>query len=154
MIIGILEDFDRLIIGIGSAQYSNTPQNPFTSEERREMIEKALAAEGIESYEVIAIDDTNNHGIWVSHVERLVPDFKVVFSNDPVTLRLFREKDYEVREPPLHRREMFSGTEVRERMVTGKDWEQLVPQVVADYIKQIDGVQRMLQVFSDRSQAQ
>lgn len=154
MIEKILQDFDRLIIGIGSAQYNNTLRNPFTSEERRTMIDRALAEEGIGSYEVVTIDDTNDHAIWVSSVETIVPEFGLVFSNDPVTLRLFREKDHKVKEPPLHRREMFSGTEVRERMVAGKDWEELVPPVVVDYIKKIDGVQRMNRISSKGSQGQ
>ena len=150
MIKKILEAHKRLIVGIGSAQYSNTPRNPFTSEERQTMIYRALAEEGIGSCEVVPIDDTNDHAIWISFVETVVPEFGVVFSNDPVTLQLFREKNYEVREPPLHNREMFSGTEVRERMVKGKDWVVLVPAVVADYIKEIDGVQRMSDMLASK----
>lgn len=150
MIKKILEAHERLIIGIGSAQYSNAPRNPFNYEERRSMIGRALEEEGIESWEIVAIDDTNDHAIWVSFVETVVPEFGVVFSNDPVTLQLFREKDYEVREPPLHNREMFSGTEVRERIVAGKNWEELVPTVVADYIKEIDGVQRMSDILASK----
>ncbi len=154
MIENILENYDRLIIGIGSAQYSDTLRNPFTSEERQNMIERALAEEGIKSCQVVTIDDTNDHAIWVSYIETVVPEFSLVFSNDPITLRLFREKGHGVREPPLHRRELFSGTEVRKRMVDGRNWEELVPTVVADYIKEIDGVQRMVRIASEGSQGQ
>ena len=154
MIKSILDSHARIIIGIGSAQYSNTLRNPFTSNERLTMIDMALKEESIDSYEVIGIDDTNNHAIWVSHVESLVPDFAFVFSNDPVTLRLFREKNHKAREPPLHRREMYSGTEVRRRMMAGENWEELVPPVVADYIKKIEGVQRIREIHSKGSQSQ
>ncbi len=150
MITGILEDFDRLTIGVGSAQFSNTPKNPFTYEERRTMIIKSLEREDIESYEVVRIDDTNDHSIWVSHVESIIPEFGVVFSNDPVTVQLFREKGYDVREPPLHRREDYSGTEVRKRMVDEKDWESLVPEATAEFIREIGGARRVREIASSK----
>ncbi len=150
MISRILGDFNRLIIGVGSAQYSNAPRNPFTYEERRVMIVRSLEQEGIESFEVVRIDDTNDHSIWVSHVESVVPEFGVVFSNDPVTVQLFRERGYDVREPPLHRREDYSGTEVRERMASEKDWENLVPEAVVEFIHEIDGAQRVREIVSSK----
>lgn len=150
MIKRILEDFDRLIIGIGSAQYSNTVRNPFSSEERLVMISKALENEGVDSCDIVLIDDTNDHSIWVESVESVVPGFGVVFSNDPLTVSLFREKNHEVREPPLHKREEYSGTEIRERIGTGKDWEELVPEVVAEYILEIDGVKRIAEIFASK----
>jgi len=155
MIKSILEDFNRLIIGIGSAQYTNTVRNPFSSEERLVMISTALEKEGIDSCDVVLIDDTNDHSIWVESVESVVPRFGVVFSNDPLTVSLFREKGYDVREPPLHKREEYSGTEVRERISTGKEWEELVPEVVAKYISEIGGVQRIAEISaSEGSQGQ
>ncbi len=147
MIRRILKDFDELIIGIGSAQYSHTSTNPFTSGERRTMIDRALEKEGIESCEIVAIDDTNDHDTWVRYVRSVVPGFSVVFSNDPLTIRLFREKGYDVREPPLHRREEYSGTEVRRRMAGGGDWQSLLPEVVVDYLREIGGVDRVIEAL-------
>jgi len=143
MVRRILEDFDSIIIGIGSAQYSHAPRNPYASSERQNMIGRALEEEHIHSYDIIAIEDVGTHSKWVPHVESILPEFDVVFSNDPLTIRLFREKGYEVRELPLERREEYSGTEVRRRIASGEDWEQLVPKAVADYIKEIDGIRRI-----------
>ena len=36
------ENLGKLIIGIGSAQFKNTPENPFSFDERKEMITKSL----------------------------------------------------------------------------------------------------------------
>ena len=33
------ETYDQILVGIGSSQYSHTVDNPFTAEERTEMIE-------------------------------------------------------------------------------------------------------------------
>ncbi len=39
--------------------------------------------------------------------------------------------------------ERLSGTRVREAMLKGGDWQSLVPAVVAEYIHEIDGVERI-----------
>src|SRR5207302_562889 len=50
MVRRILESNEEIIVGIGSAQYSHTGENPFTAGERYEMIKRALDAEGIHNY--------------------------------------------------------------------------------------------------------
>jgi nicotinamide-nucleotide adenylyltransferase len=139
----ILEDHDKLIIGVGSAQYSHTRSNPFSYKERLAMISQALEHEGLDRCSVLPIDDVNDHETWVSFVESVVPPFGVVFSNDSLTVGLFRDRGHDVREPPLHDRGNLSGTEVRERMVSERDWESLVPKVVVEIIREIDGVRRV-----------
>jgi nicotinamide-nucleotide adenylyltransferase len=139
----ILEDFDHIIIGVGSAQYSHTLNNPFSYEERSRMIGLAVEWEGLKGCRILPIDDVHDHAAWVSFVESAVPSFEVVFSNDPLTVKLFQEKGYDVMEPSLYNRDDLSGTEVRNRMAHGKDWEDLVPSRVAEYIKEIDGAERV-----------
>jgi nicotinamide-nucleotide adenylyltransferase len=151
----ILEEHDQLIIGVGSAQYSNTKENPFSFEERSEMISRALMDGEIDQCEILPVEDVHNHATWVSFVESVVPKFGVVFSNDPLTIKLFQEKGYEVREPSLHDRENLSGTEARERMASGEDWEDLVPRTVAEFIREIGGIERVRQLgISEGSQGQ
>ena len=73
MVRRILESNEEIIVGIGSAQYSHTGENPFTAGERYEMIKRALDAEGIHNYHIVPIPDTHVHSVWVSHVTSLVP---------------------------------------------------------------------------------
>ena len=49
----------------------------------------------------------------------------------------------------MFRREEFEGTEVRDRMVAGSDWESLVPRPVIETINDIGGVARLQQVAED-----
>jgi len=128
----ILETNDEIIVGIGSAQYSHTGENPFTAGERYEMIKRALDAEGIHDYHIVPIPDTHVHSVWVSHVTSLVPRFDAVYTNSDLVVRLFREHGLKVLSPALVDRERLSGTEVRHRMLKGGDWESLVPSVVAE----------------------
>ncbi len=130
----------EMIIGIGSAQESHTPRNPFTAGERYSMIERALEDE--RCY-IVPIPDIYRYGIWVSHVEDLVPSFSVVLSNNPLTKELFSREGYEIIETPLFNREEYSGTEIRKRILNDEEWESLVPPEVAEVIKNIKGIERI-----------
>ena len=147
MVKKILQDSDEVIIGIGSAQYSHTGENPFTAGERFEMIKRALDAEGIRDYHIVPIPDTHVHSVWVSHVKSLVPTFDTVVTNSDLVVRLFREHGLKVLSPPLLSREKYSGTEVRRRMQKGGDWPSLVPPVVAAFIEEIDGIERIRETY-------
>ena len=148
MVKRILETNSEIIIGIGSAQYSHTNENPFTAGERYEMIKRALDAEGIQNYHIVPIPDTHVHSVWVGHVLSLVPKFDVVYSNSALVVRLFRERGFKLIELPLEKREKYSGTEVRRRIYSGEDWESVVPPVIAEYIREIDGITRIRETFN------
>ena len=139
----IAKKCDSLIIGIGSAQYSHTVDNPFTAGERHLMISRTLKDEGMNEYFLVPIVDINRYAVWVSHVVSLVPPFEVVFTNNNLTRRLFSEAAYEVRDSPMFNRDIYSGTEIRRRMVAGEEWKDLVPPAVAKVIDDIDGVNRI-----------
>jgi nicotinamide-nucleotide adenylyltransferase len=143
----ILENHGELIIGIGSAQYSHTGENPFTAAERFELIHRALDREGVHNYHIIPIPDTHVHSVWVGHVLSLVPKFDAVYTNSALVIRLFKERGIKVVSLPMVDREALSGTEVRRRMFSGGDWEALVPPGVAEYIREIDGVQRIKETY-------
>ena len=137
------KEYSAVILGIGSAQYSHTVENPFTAGERHLMISKSLEDEGIHNYFLVPIEDIHRNAVWVSHVESVVPPFDVIVANNPLTRVLFEEKGYQVEVPPLYDRKKYSGTEIRKRMIDGSDWEELVPDAVVRVIKEIDGVRRI-----------
>ena len=134
---------ENLTIGIGSAQYSHECDNPFTAGERYLMINEVLKNEGITNYCIVPIEDLNRYSLWVAQVESLSPPFSIVYSNNPLTRRLFSEAGYELRDSPLYNREIYSGTAVRKKMTEGDGWRQLVPEKVAEIIDNIDGVRRL-----------
>jgi nicotinamide-nucleotide adenylyltransferase len=139
----IANDCDAIIIGIGSAELSHTLDNPFTAGERHLMISRALKEEGLDTFYIVPIVDIHRYAVWVSHVEALVPPFNTIYSNNPLTRRLFREAGYEVRHSPLFNRDLYSGTEIRRRIIDGEEWKDLVPKGVAGVIEEIDGVNRV-----------
>ena len=86
--------YDELIIGIGSSQDRDSSENPFSEEERIQMITQSLDAAGIHNYRIVSIPDIHNPPQWVSHVRAIVSDFDVVIANNPFTRKLFTEKGY------------------------------------------------------------
>jgi nicotinamide-nucleotide adenylyltransferase len=140
-----MKEVDELVIVIGSAQYSHNLDDPFTAGERLVMVRSALEEAGIDCWQVwiVPMPDVNLHAMWVSALEGYTPKFDVVYSNEPLTRRLFMEAGYKVKSIPFHKRKDYSSTKIRERMLEGENWEKLVPKSVAELIKKIDGVSRL-----------
>lgn len=142
---GVLEKLDELVIVVGSSQYSHRLDNPFTAGERIAMIRGALKEEGISPsrFWIVPVPDVHVHMTWVSQVVGYIPKFSVVYTNDPLTRRLFIEAGYQVKPVPFHRRKLYSATEIRKRMLNGKNWEELLPSSVVQFVKAINGVERL-----------
>lgn len=140
-----LKHVDLLYIAVGSAQKSHEPRNPFTAGERIKMIKMALDEAGVDCRKIIIVPvpDAVQHSVWVSYLDALVLDYDIVFSNEPLTTQLFKERGIKVVPVTLADREKYRGTEIRERMEAGKPWKHLVPQAVAKIIGEIDGADRM-----------
>jgi len=144
-----LAECERLIIVIGSAQYSHTRENPFTAGERYQMITCALEEEGLsERVHIIPVMDINRYAVWVSHLRSQVPPFDTIFTNNPLTSRLFSEAGLIVKQGKMLRREELSGSRIRELMISGGEWRKLVPPAVERTIEGFDGVRRVRELFS------
>lgn len=141
----VLDEVEELVLVIGSAQYSHNVSNPFTAGERLVMIREALRDEGVDLCRVwiVPVPDVHLHMMWVSGLEGYTPRFEAIYSNDPLTRRLFMEAGYEVKNIPLYDRKVYSSTEIRQKMLKGESWEKFVPRKVASFIKEIDGVNRL-----------
>jgi len=148
----ISEEVEEIVIVIGSAQESHTPENPFTAGERIDMIYAALESLRNRCY-VIPLQDVLRNAIWVDHVTSMVPRFDIVFSNNPLVVQLFGEAGVEVRKPPLYQREIYSGTAIRRLMLSGGNWRSLLPKAVASKVDEIGGVERLKNISCSDSLA-
>jgi nicotinamide-nucleotide adenylyltransferase len=141
-------DFDIVIIGIGSAQYSHTNDNPFTASERQQMISKTLEDEGINNIQFVLIEDLHDYPKWVSHVVKSLPDFEIVYTNDELCHELFNKEGCKAESIELFNPGDYSGRKIRQRMANGEPWEEFVPKAVKEVLTQIDGVRRIKKSFS------
>ncbi len=144
----LAKQYDEIIIGIGSTQYQNTPDNPFSEAERIQMITRSLATIRMKKYRIVSIPDIHDPPKWVDHVCSIVSDFDLVIANNPFTRKLFSEKGFEVKGTTYFDRKRYSGKEIRRRIIHDEPWEDLVPQVVRDIIKNTNGITRLKQISS------
>lgn len=146
----IAKEVDEIIVGIGSAQKSHEIENPFTAGERVLMVSCAIEEFDIKHY-VIPIEDIQRNSLWVSHVKSMVPPFEIAYTNNPLVIELLGEAGIKVKQSPLFKRNNYSGTEIRRRMLEDDRWEHFVPVKVAEIIREIEGVKRLKTVAqSDR----
>lgn len=142
------EEVDEIVVGIGSAGRSHTRENPLTSGERVHIVQNTLERMDAKTY-LIPIDDIERNSLWVKHVETLCPAFDIAYTNNPLVERLFEEDGYEVRGTPLHERDRYRGSEIRRRMLTGEEWDHLVPDTVTVAMDEIGGVERLRRITDD-----
>ena len=140
------KEANHIIIGIGSSQCSGTENNPFSAEERKKMIEASVPKKI--KHSIHEITDIGNDKLWVSHVSKIVPNFKVVYTNGELERRLFKEAGYRVHATGLYNRDKFAGTEVRRRIRAGQEWESLVPEGTIKIMKEIKGEERIKSLAS------
>jgi nicotinamide-nucleotide adenylyltransferase len=130
----------QVLIGIGSSNRYDL-RNPFTLEERADMIRLALAGRG--NYTLIPVPDLDDGPRWRAMVIELFGPLDRFVTANPYVSSLLTA-DYRVIRPvelvPEDKRVAIDGTMVRKEMACGDGWRELVPHEVADYIaaKQLD----------------
>lgn len=141
----VLDEVEEIVVVIGSAQYSHNVNNPFTAGERLVMVRNALEEAEVDFARVwvVPVPDVHLHMMWVAAVEGYTPKFQIVYSNEALTRRLFMESGYKIKGIPFFERQFYSSTIVREKMLVDDSWKTLVPKSVADFIFEIDGINRV-----------
>lgn len=134
---------EKTVIAIGSTNKSDD-ENPFTFEERRDMIQRALqAVDIIPKHDVTFIDipDEDSDESWTQTVLDKAGRVDVAWTGNEWTKTCFENAGVEVKE--IKEVPGISATEVRTRIKDGGDWESLVPDEIAKSIKLLDGGSRI-----------
>ena len=97
----------------------------------------------IKKYVVFTIPDFHDDKKWVENIESLVPKFDIVYTGNNWTERCFKGK-YEVKKVDML--DGISSTVIRNRILKNKNWKELVPKDVVEYIKGINGVERVKEI--------
>lgn len=141
----ILKEVDEIIIAIGSSQERNTLENPFSYAERSQMIVNVLKKNKIKNYKVYPVPDLYNDEKWIQYIKNNLPEFNIVNSGNRWTLKCFKKFDSKVKKIKLV--EGISSTTIRNMIIKNKNWQKLVPKEVEDYIKKINGVERVKSIY-------
>jgi nicotinamide-nucleotide adenylyltransferase len=142
-----LSQVESLWVGIGSSNKSHEKRNPFTADERKEMILSSLDSKKLERIKIFFVPDTGDHEKWTYHVDSIVPPYDVVFSNDEFTITLYKERRKNVIEVPLFQRDVISGTNIRQMIASDNDWSDLVPEGTKRVLLKIDAKSRLAKIL-------
>ncbi len=142
-----LQQVDKLYIAIGSSQYDNEEYNPFTAEERTKMIQMTLEEEGLsDKCKIFEVPDIHDDDKWTGHVREIVPPFDTVFiGNNGLVKELFEKHD-DAKIIEVEHEVDVSATKIRCAIVRGLGWEKHLSPKVAEYIRKIDGIERVKQL--------
>ena len=134
---------DSLSICIGSSNKHNEKKNPFSAAERRDMILSSIEPSIVNRIKIFNIPDVENHEKWTFEIDKTVPKYDVVFSNDEFTNTLFEKRQINVIQVILKDREKFSGTNIRQLIMDDGKWQDLVPQGTRKVLDKINGADRL-----------
>jgi len=134
---------ENLFICIGSSNKSNERKNPFSAEERREMILTSIEPSIADRIKIFDIPDVGDHEKWTFEIDKIVPKYDVVFTNDEFTKTLFEKREISVISVILKDREKFSGTNIRNLITEDKNWRDLVPQGTRNVLDSINAKERL-----------
>jgi len=134
---------ENLVIGIGSSNKSNESRNPFSAKERREMIISSIEPSMAERIKIFDIPDVGDHEKWAFEIDKIVPKYDIVFTNDEFTQTLFEKREMNVVPVVLKDREKFSGTNIRNLITEDENWRDLVPQGTRNVLDSINAKERL-----------
>jgi len=151
------DDIDEIIIGIGSSQYDRNNKswempwitNPFTYEEREEMIIEALKGKIKKPVKIVGIQDQHNIVRWVDYIIHKLPQFHMYFTNTRSEIEHFLKKGQQIRNIPVTG--SFHAQTIREMIAIGEDWKEYVPEGVYRYINKINGSEILRELFQEHS---
>ena len=138
-----LSRIENLFICIGSSNKSNERRNPFSAEERREMIVSSIEPSMAARLKIFDIPDVGDHEKWTFEIDKIVPKYDVIFTNDEFTKTLFEKREMNVVPVVLKDREKFSGTNIRELIAGDKNWQDLVPQGTRKVLDNLNAKERL-----------
>ena len=134
---------ENLFICIGSSNKSNERKNPFSAEERREMITLSIEPSITDRIKIFDIPDVGDHEKWTFEIDKIVPKYDAVFTNDEFTKTLFEKRKISVISVVLKDREKFSGTNIRNLITEDKNWRDLVPQGTRNVLDSVNAKERL-----------
>jgi len=123
-----LSKVDQLWLGLGSSNKPLEKNNPFSAEERKEMILSSIDDSMKNRISIYFIPDLDNHVKWIEKIDTIVPKFDVIFSNDELTKHLYSKRNAQVISIPFLKRDELSGTNIRDLIISDQKWEHLVPE--------------------------
>ncbi len=134
---------DKLWLGLGSSNKPIEKNNPFSIEERKKMILSSIDDSIQNKISIFPIPDLDNHVKWIQNIDTIVPDYEIIFSNDPMTEHLYSKRNVQVISIPFLKRDQLSGTRLRDLIKSDQKWDDLVPEGTKILLENLDAKNRL-----------
>lgn len=120
---------DKLIIVIGSANVSQTEDNPWSYQERLEMLEKVIKNEKItkQILKIIPSNDVPEDEKWQEELLKNTGKFEIVVSNNDWVNDILGKAGYPIYRTGLFNREELEGVKIRKLIKQNQPWQNRVP---------------------------
>ena len=141
-----LSKVDKLWVGLGSSNKPIEKNNPFSAEERKQMILSSINDSMKNKITIYFIPDVDNHVKWIEKIGTIVPNFDIIFSNDSLTNHLYSKRTVQVISIPFLKRDQLSGTRIRDLIKSDQKWDDLVPSGTKLFLENLD-VQNRLEIL-------
>ncbi len=138
-----LDKVENLWLGIGSSNRSLEKNNPFSADERKKMIQSSIDSGISKKIQIFYIPDLEDHKKWIENIDEIVPKYDMVFSNDEMTHHLYSKRNMKVISIPFTNRDELSGTNIREKIQSGQNWDHLVPEGTKKTLETIGAKDRL-----------
>ena len=138
-----LSKVDKLWIGLGSSNKPLQKNNPFSADERKKMILNSVDDSIKKRIEIYYIPDLENHIKWIELIDAIVPKFDIIFTNDELTKHLYSKRDIQVQSIPFVKRDVLSGTNIRDLILSDQKWDHLVPEGTKNFLIKTSAKQRL-----------
>lgn len=135
----------KIVIAIGSSDSGKNAENPFTTEERKDMIQRALQSKDIiPNFDVnfIEVPDMESDEAWTEKCLELSGEVSQVWTGNPDTKACFEAKGIDIKD--IKEVPGISATGIREMIKSGdEEWVKKVPPEVVSTIESINGISRI-----------
>ena len=138
----IAQGIKNIIIGVGSANEELTVKNPWTYDERVEMIKKS-SLDLDANITVAPIPDFGNNEKWKQYILDTLPPFDTILSGNPWVAEAFHDAGKKIFVPKINN--IIKSTHLRDSLKEGNFFGLFdkIPQPVIDYLKEIKSTQRL-----------
>jgi len=143
----LLKKVDELVIAIGSSQEKNTKRNPFSGNERKQMIQAFLKEEKISKnkYTVITVSDGKSFNSSVANLLFKAPKFDIIFTDKESIIKILKKK---VQVEKIKRIGKISSTKIRNAIAFDNPWYSLTGESVVRLILKFNGIKRIKKAYN------
>lgn len=116
----ILTEHERLILVIGSAEKSWTEDNPWTLQEREEIIRASIPLELQERMDIVWLDDVPDDDEWCENLKKILLSESILFTGNEWVRDICTRHDIQTEWIDSYQIDI-SGTKIREMIQSGED---------------------------------